>query len=83
MTGAAVFLRTFLRRDRWMLAAWAIGAVLLRFGIRSLTSQPPTLEQLFLRHYGDPDAADAAGDEASDAAGDVAGDEAGDQEQVP
>ena len=22
-------------------------------GIRSLTSQPPTLEQLFLRHYGD------------------------------
>ena len=26
---------------------------LLRFGIRSLTSQPPTLEELFLRHYGD------------------------------
>jgi ABC-2 type transport system ATP-binding protein len=24
-----------------------------RFGIRSLTSQPPTLEALFLRHYGD------------------------------
>jgi ABC-2 type transport system ATP-binding protein len=24
-----------------------------RFGIRSLTSQPPTLEELFLRHYGD------------------------------
>jgi polyether ionophore transport system ATP-binding protein len=23
------------------------------FGIRSLTSQPPTLEELFLRHYGD------------------------------
>jgi ABC-2 type transport system ATP-binding protein len=22
-------------------------------GIRSLTSQPPTLEELFLRHYGD------------------------------
>ena len=31
------------------------GAVrhLTRFGIRSLTSQPPTLEELFLRHYGD------------------------------
>jgi ABC-2 type transport system ATP-binding protein len=26
---------------------------LSRFGIRSLTSQPPTLEELFLRHYGD------------------------------
>jgi ABC-2 type transport system ATP-binding protein len=26
---------------------------LTRFGIRSLTSQPPTLEELFLRHYGD------------------------------
>ena len=24
-----------------------------RFGIRTLTSQPPTLEALFLRHYGD------------------------------
>jgi ABC-2 type transport system ATP-binding protein len=23
-------------------------------GVRSLTSQPPTLEELFLRHYGDP-----------------------------
>jgi ABC-2 type transport system ATP-binding protein len=26
---------------------------LTRFGIRNLTSQPPTLEELFLRHYGD------------------------------
>jgi ABC-2 type transport system ATP-binding protein len=26
---------------------------LTRLGIRSLTSQPPTLEELFLRHYGD------------------------------
>ena len=26
---------------------------LTRFGIRSLVSQPPTLEELFLRHYGD------------------------------
>jgi ABC-2 type transport system ATP-binding protein len=27
------------------------------FGIRTLTSQPPTLEELFLRHYGDEGAA--------------------------
>ena len=26
---------------------------LLRCGVRTLTSQPPTLEELFLRHYGD------------------------------
>jgi len=26
---------------------------LTRLGVRSLTSQPPTLEELFLRHYGD------------------------------
>jgi ABC-2 type transport system ATP-binding protein len=26
---------------------------LTELGIRSLTSQPPTLEELFLRHYGD------------------------------
>jgi ABC-2 type transport system ATP-binding protein len=31
---------------------------LLPFGIRSLTSQPPTLEELFLRHYGDELAVD-------------------------
>jgi len=24
-------------------------------GVRTLTSQPPTLEELFLRHYGDAD----------------------------
>ncbi|WP_110207393.1 ABC transporter ATP-binding protein [Nocardioides daejeonensis] len=35
----------------------AVGA-LHGFGIRSLTSQPPTLEELFLRHYGDDVAAD-------------------------
>ena len=29
-------------------------------GVRSLTSQPPTLEQLFLRHYGDDVRTDAA-----------------------
>ncbi len=27
--------------------------VLSRFGVQTLTSQPPTLEELFLRHYGD------------------------------
>ena len=36
-----------------------LGEVLRRLtaaGVRSLTSQPPTLEELFLRHYsGDPD----------------------------
>jgi ABC-2 type transport system ATP-binding protein len=26
---------------------------LTRFGIRTLSSRPPTLEELFLRHYGD------------------------------
>jgi ABC-2 type transport system ATP-binding protein len=26
---------------------------LTQFGVRTLTSQPPTLEELFLRHYGD------------------------------
>jgi ABC-2 type transport system ATP-binding protein len=31
---------------------------LAQFGIRSLTSHPPTLEELFLRHYGDELAAD-------------------------
>jgi ABC-2 type transport system ATP-binding protein len=31
----------------------AVLEVLGRFGIRTLHSQPPTLEELFLRHYGD------------------------------
>lgn len=38
--------------------------VLLDAGVRSLTSQPPTLEELFLRHYGDQvegDPVEAAG----------------------
>ena len=26
---------------------------LLEFDVRSLTSSPPTLEELFMRHYGD------------------------------
>jgi len=45
------------------------GAVrhLTDFGIRSLASAPPTLEELFLRHYGD-EAGDVASDEPADAA---------------
>jgi ABC-2 type transport system ATP-binding protein len=31
-------------------------------GVRSLTSQPPTLEELFLRHYGDELAASGVED---------------------
>ena len=48
---------------------------LTSFGIRSLTSHPPTLEELFLRHYGDaamedvesqrPDGASASNESAS------------------
>jgi len=29
----------------------AVLHTLVRFGVRSLVSQPPTLEELFLRHY--------------------------------
>ena len=36
------------------------------FGIRSLVSQPPTLEELFLRHYGDELAATGTGVTAPD-----------------
>ena len=32
---------------------------LAQLGVRSLTSTPPTLEEMFLRHYGDVDAAPA------------------------
>jgi len=39
-------------------------AALGRFGIRTLTSNPPTLEEMFLRHYGD-EVAPAAGDGTS------------------
>ncbi|WP_406104506.1 ATP-binding cassette domain-containing protein [Micromonospora globbae] len=38
---------------------------LVRFGVRALTSTPPTLEELFLRHYG----ADAAADDGRATAG--------------
>ncbi|WP_433650595.1 ATP-binding cassette domain-containing protein [Micromonospora zamorensis] len=44
---------------------------LIRFGVRALTSTPPTLEQLFLRHYGDDPAASAP--VASDAGAPQAG----------
>ncbi|MEU2664884.1 ABC transporter ATP-binding protein [Micromonospora sp. NPDC007220] len=46
---------------------------LVRFGVRALTSAPPTLEELFLRHYGDERAAVAAGASAP-AAGSTDGD---------
>ncbi|RAO30935.1 Polar-amino-acid-transporting ATPase [Micromonospora noduli] len=42
---------------------------LIRFGVRALTSTPPTLEQLFLRHYGDDPAAAATGAPAAAATG--------------
>ncbi len=41
----------------------AVG-VLHRAGIVSLTSQPPTLQELFLRHYGDEIEGDPEGEEA-------------------
>lgn len=43
-------------RARFEVDSVKLGAALGRigdFGIESLTSQPPTLEELFLRHYGD------------------------------
>jgi len=43
-------------------------AHLSSFGIRSLVSQPPTLEELFLRHYGDELAALGNGGSPGDAA---------------
>ncbi|MEU7993840.1 ABC transporter ATP-binding protein [Micromonospora sp. NPDC049060] len=46
---------------------------LVRFGVRALTSAPPTLEELFLRHYGDERAAVPAGASAP-AAGRTDGD---------
>ncbi|MGV9252586.1 ABC transporter ATP-binding protein [Streptomyces sp. NPDC003697] len=39
-------------------------------GVRSLTSTPPTLEELFLRHYTGDTAEETAGDPAEGAAGD-------------
>lgn len=39
---------------------------LTRLGVRSLTSAPPTLEDLFLRHYGDELADAGTGDRESD-----------------
>jgi ABC-2 type transport system ATP-binding protein len=42
---------------------------LTEFGVRSLTSQPPTLEELFLRHYGDELAANGVELPAGEPAG--------------
>ncbi len=42
---------------------------LVGFGVRALTSAPPTLEELFLRHYGDDPAATATGAPAVAASG--------------
>ena len=45
---------------------------LVGLGIRSLVSRPPTLEELFLRHYGDELAADGVtGDTSTDADADA------------
>ena len=46
-------------------------------GVRSLVSQPPTLEELFLRHYGDEPAADPVGATADAATGGGTADEEG------
>lgn len=40
-------------------------STLTGFGVRSLVSQPPTLEELFLRHYGDDVATEVADAEAA------------------
>lgn len=48
------------RRVRCEVDAEALDALLRRFtdhGVRSLVSRPPTLEQLFLRHYAQPEPA--------------------------
>jgi ABC-2 type transport system ATP-binding protein len=46
------------------------------FGIRALTSHPPTLEELFLRHYGDAiQASEATGVAKAAGAGEAATDE--------
>lgn len=56
------------------------GAVraLTRFGIRSLTSQPPTLEEIMLRHYGD----ELAGNGTAAGNGSVAGDQVANGDQA-
>jgi ABC-2 type transport system ATP-binding protein len=49
------------QRVRCSVPTTALGELLIRLGhagITSLVSQPPTLEQLFLRHYGDTEGAD-------------------------
>ena len=41
MTGTRVFVRAFLRRDRWMMMWWVLGGVLLYF------SQAPSADGLY------------------------------------
>src|SRR5918996_2125649 len=60
------------REARFDVDTARLGAALERLtnlGVRSLTSQPPTLEELFLRHYGDElaelEGVDVAGDGSS------------------
>jgi ABC-2 type transport system ATP-binding protein len=46
-----------------------VTAALSRSGLRSLVSNPPTLEELFLREYGDELPPPVAGDEPAPVAG--------------
>jgi len=55
--------------------------VLSAAGVRSLVSQPPTLEELFLRHYADA-APDAGPDAAPDAGPEAAPDAAPEEERA-
>jgi ABC-2 type transport system ATP-binding protein len=64
------------REARFDVDTARLGAALERLtnlGVRSLTSQPPTLEELFLRHYGDElaelEGVEVAGDGSSSPAG--------------
>jgi len=38
---------------------------LVPLGVRSLTSTPPTLEEMFLRHYGESDVPESPAPEAA------------------
>ena len=57
-------------RARFSVDAWALNGVLrhlVELDVRSLTSSPPTLEELFLRHYGDQASAPPAPAEVAQA----------------
>jgi ABC-2 type transport system ATP-binding protein len=51
---------------------------LSELGLRSLTSQPPTLEELFLRHYGDVAAGDGTAAQRAETSGEAGGSHAAD-----